>query len=51
MGETTGKAADKAPKKSWFKGIRSEFKRLSGRIKRLFQNRLSLLLSLLFFWE
>lgn len=28
MGETTGKAADKAPKKSWFKGIRSEFKKI-----------------------
>lgn len=28
MGETTGKVAEKAPKKSWFKGIKSEFKKV-----------------------
>ncbi len=28
MRETTGKVAEKAPKKSWFKGIKSEFKKV-----------------------
>ncbi|NLO10088.1 MAG: preprotein translocase subunit SecE [Clostridiales bacterium] len=28
MGETTGKGAEKAPKKSWFKGIKSEFNKI-----------------------
>ena len=28
MGETTGKVAEKAPKKSWFKGMKSEFKKI-----------------------
>ena len=28
MGETTGKVAEKAPKKSWFKGIKSELKKI-----------------------
>lgn len=28
MGETTAKATDKAPKKSWFKGLKAEFKKI-----------------------
>lgn len=28
MGDTTSKVADKAPKKSWFKGMKSEFKKI-----------------------
>lgn len=28
MSETTGKVAGKAPKKSWFKGIKSEFNKI-----------------------
>lgn len=28
MGETTGKVAEKAPKKSWFKGLKVEFKKI-----------------------
>jgi preprotein translocase subunit SecE len=28
MGETTNSTAEKAPKKSWFKGLKSEFKKI-----------------------
>jgi preprotein translocase subunit SecE len=28
MGETTANTTEKAPKKSWFKGLRSEFKKI-----------------------
>lgn len=28
MSETTGNVAEKAPKKSWFKGVKSEFKKI-----------------------
>lgn len=28
MGEITNSAAEKAPKKSWFKGLKSEFKKI-----------------------
>ncbi len=29
MGETANTAQEKAPKKSWFKGLKSEFKKIS----------------------
>lgn len=29
MGETTVKDAEKAPKKSWFKGMKAEFKKIT----------------------
>ena len=28
MGEATGKVADRAPKGSWFKGIKAEYKKI-----------------------
>ncbi len=28
MGETTNSTAEKAPKRSWFKGLKSEFKKI-----------------------
>jgi preprotein translocase subunit SecE len=28
MGETTANTTEKAPKKSWFKGLKSEFKKI-----------------------